>query len=116
MSRKLNIIITALILLFIISCGVFDRPHPCQQIINKETMATIVTEAFLLESYLSSHKSSMIVRDSVPYYYAAIFQKHGVTHKEFDEALRCYLLDRDQMNWLLDDVLSILSIEQSRTE
>ncbi len=79
-------------------------------------MVDIVTEVFLLESYISSHPSSVSIRDSTPYYYAGIFQKNDTNASEFESTFECYLLDRDQMNRLLDDVLSILSIAQSQSQ
>jgi hypothetical protein len=106
----------AIVLLLIsVSCGLFRDKNPCEEYISRQTMVKIVADVFLLESYISSHASAASIRDSVPVYYANIFEKYGTDPVGFENAFRCYLLDRDQMNLLLDDVLSSLSIAQSRT-
>jgi hypothetical protein len=83
---------------------------------DRQTMVNIVAEVFLLESYVSTHSSAASIRDSVPYYYAGIFQKYETDAKVFEAAFKCYLLDKDQMNLLMDDVLSTLSIAQSKAQ
>jgi hypothetical protein len=105
----------AIVLLLIsVSCGLFGGKKPCDEYISQQNMVKIVADVFLLESYISSHASVASIRDSVPAYYANIFKKYGTDAVGFENAFRCYLLDRDQMNSLLDDVLSSLSIAQSR--
>jgi hypothetical protein len=79
-------------------------------------MSKVLTDVFLLESQLSHYQSQTGIMDSVHYFYAAIFDKHEITSEQFEEAFECYMLDEDNMTMLMDDVLSSLSIIQSRID
>jgi hypothetical protein len=109
-------VIFIILSLYIVSCGLYQDENPCSKHLDRQTMVNIVTEVFLLESYVATHSSAASIRDSVPYYYAGIFQKYGTDARGFEDAFKCYLLDREQMNLLLDDVLSTLSIAQSKAQ
>ncbi len=97
-------------------CGWFASDTPCQQHLDQRAMTLVLTDVFLLESQLSLHQSQTSSKDSVGYFYAGIFEKHGITVEQFEEAFECYMLEEEQMISLMDDVLSSLSIIQSRLE
>ncbi|MFW5725584.1 MAG: DUF4296 domain-containing protein, partial [Bacteroidota bacterium] len=54
--------------------------------------------------------------DSVVNYYAGVFEKHNITTAQFEQAYECYLLDTENMNWIMDEVLTALSLTQSKID
>lgn len=114
--NKRNLIILLIAALVLGACGFFSSDNPCDRYMERRKMANLVTEIFLLETYLSNQHNVRAARDSVAYYYSGLFDKYEVSRKEFEKAFECYLLDNQQMNWLIDEVLSILSISKSRVD
>jgi hypothetical protein len=110
MNRK-SLFLIALLVLFISGCNFFGGNN-CSM--DRRIMVNILTDVFLLESQLSQHQNTLKIQDSIPYYYAGILHKHNITADEFDKAYECYLLDEREMVWIMDEVLSSLSIIQSR--
>ena len=98
------------------SCGLFTSDNPCAKHVDRRTMANLLTDVFLLEAIISNQTPDKAMTDSVGYFYASIFEKHGVTPQEFEEALNCYLLDTQHMAWVMDEVLSAMSIAQSKID
>lgn len=83
---------------------------------DRRSMANMLTDVFLLEAILSSQTPESGLRDSIEIFYAGIFQKYGVTEQEFQKAFDCYLLDQQNMTWVMDEVLSALSIARSKID
>lgn len=109
--------IAAIVLMvFFSSCDIFRAKEPCEQYIERAAMERLLQDVFLLESYLNMHNYRAGIRDSVPYYYAGVFSKHGIDAALFEKALRCYMLDDEQMTMLMDNMLSSLSIAQSKLD
>jgi hypothetical protein len=115
--HKFKSLITALILvLSIASCGIIGSDNPCRKHVEKKVMIDLLTEVFLLEAHISHQQTMTNIRDSIPHLYGGLFQKYGVTADEFDKAFECYMLDRDLMNSVLDEVLSNISIARSKAD
>jgi len=102
--------------LFFSSCNWFSHENPCHDTIEKDKMINLLTEIHVLESHLSLRQSRKNMGDSAVFFYAGIFQKYNVSAKEFDEAYECYMLDRELMTEVLDEVLNNLSIAQSKAD
>jgi hypothetical protein len=113
MNRKLILSLVFLLILFLAGCNFFGV-NGCR--LDRRTMVNVLTDVFLLESQLSQHQSIYDTRDSIAHYYAGIFKKHNITSEQFDKAFECYLLDEQDMIWIMDEVLSSLSIIQSRID
>jgi hypothetical protein len=111
MKPKTILTIAFLITITFSGCNFFGGNN-CR--IERRTMVNVLTDVFLLESLMSQHQSIHEIRDSIPYYYAGIFQKHNITADQFNRAFECYILDEQDMIWIMDEVLSSLSIIQSR--
>ncbi len=79
-------------------------------------MIDLLTEVFLLEAHIGHQQPMTNIRDSIPHLYGGLFQKHGVTADKFEKAFECYMLDRDLMNSVLDEVLSNISIARSKAD
>lgn len=114
--RFRNILFFSLLVIFLHSCGFFSSDNPCDHTIEKQKMIELMGEVILLETYLSSNQTQAGVRDSVEIYYAGLFQKYEVTALEYQEALECYMLDEKMMTQMLDEVLSDLSILNSKAD
>lgn len=84
--------------------------------IDRRTMAHLLTDIFLLEALVSSQNPEQGLSDSVEVFYAGIFQKYEISQAEFEKAYECYLLDQQNMAWVMDEVLSALSIARSRID
>lgn len=107
------------LLLIVASCGFFRSPDKerCRSILPREKMTDMLTDIYLLEAYLSDKQTYYHeTRDSVDYYFAAIYQKHGVHYNEFKQALDCYLLHRSEMELIHEEILNRLSIKQSEAD
>jgi len=114
-KNPLPILLPAIIFLFS-SCGLFSSDNPCKRHMEKRKMAEVMTDVYLLEGKLSQLQTKPQIVDSVAYYYAGLFDKHKITAKQFEDAFNCYMLDSDNLTWLMDEVLSSLSIIQSRVD
>ncbi len=72
---------------------------------------------YLLEGYLSERQNyHPQTRDSTDYYFAAIFDRHGVSHAEFRQALDCYLLHADEMMAIHEEILNRLTIKMTEAD
>jgi hypothetical protein len=116
MNKRKLILPVVFLFMFFSSCTWFSSEKPCHKIIKKQTMVKILTDVFLLESQFSQYQSPTGIMDSIPYFYAAVFAKYDITSQQFDEAFECYMLDKENMTLLMDDVLSSISIIQSRMD
>ena len=114
---KFKSLVTALLLVFsIASCGIIGSDNPCRKHVEKKVMIDLLTDVFLLEAHISYQQPITGIRDSLSHLYGGLFQKYGVTADEFDKAFECYMLDRDLMNSVLDEVLSNISIARSKAD
>ncbi|MFP4289851.1 MAG: DUF4296 domain-containing protein [Bacteroidales bacterium] len=102
--------------LFFASCSWFAHENPCHDTIEKDKMINLLTEIHVLESHLSLRQSRKSMGDSAVLFYAGLFQKYNVSAEEFDKAYECYMLDRELMTEILDEVLNNLSIAQSKAD
>jgi hypothetical protein len=106
----------AALIISVSSCGLFFSDNPCRKYIDKRKMTEVMTDVYLLEGKLSQLQTKPEIIDSVAYYYADLFDKHDITAQQFEDAFNCYMLDSDNLTWLMDEVLSSLSIIQSRVD
>lgn len=106
--------------LFILSsCNFFRAPGEdnCEKIISSRKMAAILGDAYIMEAYLSKNMDQKDwLNDSAMYYYGGLFEKHGVSKSDFEQALHCYLLNEKEMSLIHEDILNHLSILQSKAE
>ncbi len=98
------------------ACNWFSSENKCEKHLDRRTMANLLTDVFLLESQISNQPAAAEIRDSVAHYYAGIFDKYGITYEDFEKAFECYLLDQENMAWVMDEVLSAISIQQSKLD
>ncbi len=98
------------------SCDFFKGEPSCSSFIPRRKMANVLTDVFLLESRVTNLAHREGVTDSLPIYYAGLFQKHEITRQQFEKAYECYMLNPEDMTWLMDEVLSTLSIMQSKLD
>lgn len=99
------------------SCGVFSGKGECERIIEKDKMIEIMTDIYLLESYVQvESRTNTSMRDSMDYFYAGLFEKHNVSKDTFDKAFECYSLDGEKITYLQEKVLNNLSIMESELD
>ncbi len=116
MAQRKIVVFTTGFLLIMGSCGLFSSRSSCEKIIEKRAMVALLTDVFLLEAQVGNVQATIELRDSLEYYYSGVFHKHNVTSEEFEKAYKCYLLDQENMAWIMDEVLSSLSIIQSKID
>ncbi|MBW6478540.1 MAG: DUF4296 domain-containing protein [Bacteroidales bacterium] len=115
--QKFKSLITIITLVFsIAACGIISSDNPCRKHVEKKVMVDLLTEVFLLEAHVSHQQTMTNIRDSLTHLYGGLFQKYEVTADEFEKAFECYMLDRDLMNSVLDEVLSNISIARSKAD
>ncbi len=99
--------------LLVASCGFFRAPgkDKCDKILSREKMTEILTSIYLLEAYVREQQQfDRSVNDSVNYYYFRLLKQHDVDISVFERALDCYLLDRQEMEIIHEEMLTRLSI------
>lgn len=107
------------LLLLLGSCGFFRSPEKerCHRILPLEKVTDILTDIYLMEGFLSDHQVRIQeTRDSVDYYFAGIFETHGVSFEEFKQALDCYLLYSNDMEAIHEEILNRLSIKLTEAD
>ena len=112
-------LIIIILLLIVGSCSFFRAPGKdnCEKIISSKKMTAILGDAYLLEAYLSKNMNRQEwLKDSAIYYYGGLFEKHGVSKSDFEQALNCYLLNEKEMALIHEEILSRLSLLQSKSE
>ena len=116
---KQHFLVLLILALSMYSCDFFRSPdrEACHRILPIEKVTDILTDIYLMEGYLSNRQNSLHqTRDSVEYFFAGVFEKHGVTYGEFKEAMDCYLLHREDMETIHEEVLNRLSIMMSEAD
>lgn len=101
------------------SCGFFRSPEKerCRRLLPIEKVTNILTDIYLMEGFLSDLQvRNPVTRDSVDYYFAGIFETHGVSFDEFKQALDCYLLYGDDMETIHEEILNRLSIKLTEAD
>ncbi len=112
---KTAISIILLITLFLSSCGLTGSKNPCKGIMDKEKFTEILTDIYLVEASLHKvHGSEEVVLDSVSIYYNALFKKHDTTKEEVEKAIECYVLEREIMTEIHDEIMYSLSVMESK--
>ena len=110
-------------LLFIIAmacslaaCGFFRAPgkDKCDKLLSREKMTNILTDIYLLESYIREQQQfDRSIIDSADYYYYRLLRQYDVELSIFEAALDCYLLDRQEMDAIHEEMLNRLSVKES---
>jgi hypothetical protein len=116
MNRKIKISAVALLILFSLAGCTYFENNNCSRHMERRKMVNVLTDVYILEAQLSQNPGMYEMRDSIPFYYAGIFEKHAITPEQFDKALECYLLDEENMVWIMDEVLSTMSIIQGKMD
>lgn len=101
------------------SCNFFRAPgkDDCDKLLPRETMVDVLSDMYLLEAFLVEYQHVQEgVRDSTEYYYAGLFDRHGIDPEQFEEALECYLLDRREMDLIHEMMLNRLSVMETEEE
>lgn len=101
------------------SCNFFRAPgrDDCDKLLSRETMVDVLSDMYLLEAFLVEYQHVQRgVRDSSEYYYAGLFDRHGVEPEQFEAALECYLLDRREMDLIHEMMLNRLSVMETEEE
>lgn len=112
-AKRIRLVFTLAMALLMASCGFFRAPgkDKCDKILSRATMTDILTDIYLLEAYVREQQQiDRSVNDSVNYYYFRLLKQHGVNISDFEAALDCYLLDRQEMEIIHEEMLKRLSI------
>ena len=108
-------VITVVSLLSLYGCGLFDKSNPCGSKMEKEKFIEVMTDVYLVEAYLETlHASKENINDSVSFYYNVLFSKHSIEKAQLKEAVECYVLERELMTEIHDEVLNSLSLMEAR--
>lgn len=101
------------------SCNFFRAPgkDKCDKIIPINKMTDLLEDVYLLEATLINPPGNYYrIVDSAQYYYGGLFEKHGVTKWEFEQALNCYLLNERDMLTIHEKLLERFSLFQTKVE
>jgi hypothetical protein len=117
MSRIISIFLGCFLLTGCIFFRAPDREKACNKIIPRATMARLLEDIYLLEGYLHETEARQPgIRDSVEYHYAWLFDTYNTTPWQFREALSCYLLDKEEMDLIHEQILSRFSLMESELD
>ncbi len=105
--------------MLVAGCSFFRPPgrDDCDKILSREKMTDMLAELYLLETFfLEEQPFNPGIMDSLPHYYAGVFERHGVTQQAFSEALACYLLHEREIKLIHDELLKRFSIMVSQQQ
>ena len=112
--RKI-VLILIVVLLSLHACGLFENSNPCSKKMDKDKFVEIMTDVYLVEAYLETlHASKENINDSVSFYYNILFRKHSIEKEQLVRAIECYVLERELISEVHDEVLNSLSIMEAR--
>jgi hypothetical protein len=84
-------------------------------VIDADTYAHILADAQLIEAQASIVRVNQpYFKDSVPNYYAALFEKYNVTSKDFYYSMKAYAYRPDELNAIYEQ--SIIYLRELETE
>ncbi len=98
------------------SCSYFQKDeNPCEHLMHKEKLIEVMTEMYIIESYLETLPIKEEQKlDSVSLYYNTFFHRHNVTKDEITEALNCYVIHKNVITEVHDEIINTISILESR--
>lgn len=109
--RPLKFCVLSIVLISLTSCASFFSDNECENLIENEKMIEIMTDIYLMESYIKEELSRDTIRnDSIAYLYAGIFKKHRITKEKFDKAFECYASNKEKITYLNEEVLNAIQI------
>jgi len=93
MKTLIHIVASMVILSVTVACS--NKP---KNLIKEEQMAALLTDAYQLEGFYAVERGmDSVITDSVILAtYDSIFDKHGVTHSQFDESMAYYMRHSDK--------------------
>ena len=113
----IKFLFVCMISLSMLSCTFLTGRSKCERIIEKEKMVEVMTDVYLLEAYIRiTGNERPEIRDSTEYFFTGLFKKHEITRETFDDAFKCYSLDRELMEYLNEEVLNAISIIETRMQ
>ncbi|MBS4014292.1 MAG: DUF4296 domain-containing protein [Bacteroidetes bacterium] len=111
-------IVTLIFLIVFSSCSYFEKHSTCEDIMEKEKFVAVMTDVYMIEAYFEIvHISSDALQDSIAIYYNSLFREHDITREQLINAINCYVLERETINKIHDDVInSLILMEEKTTE
>lgn len=114
---KIILVLLAMVLPAMSACSYFRSPEKekgCEKLLPKHAMIDLLTDIYLLESFMVEERLYTAPnRDTLVYYYAGLFDQHGVDPWVFDQALACYLRHTTTMLQINEEILNRLLIMES---
>ena len=115
MKIRIGIILT--IFLLFASCAKQQESVAVSVILSKNQMITIMTDVQLVEAaLLRKRELGQNITDLKPVWYDQLFKHHRINNRIFEENLAYYNQNLDEMEKILDEVLTNLSKIQSGFE
>ena len=114
--KPFRLFLIVVITFWMTACGFFRAPgkDKCDKILSREKMTNILTDIYLLEAYIREQQQfDRSINDSINYYYHRMLRQYNVELSLFETALDCYLLDRQEMDAIHEEMLNRLSIKES---
>jgi len=83
--------------------------------ISKEKMIDVMTEVYLMESFHTRTQSFRPgLRDSLDFYYKALFERHHISSDEFNRNVKIYAGHPEVFKAMHEEILNRLSILKSK--
>ena len=83
-------------------------------LIDEEQMTTILTDVHLIEGARTGFTILGDTTANIRDYYEAMYEKHGVTRKQFDDSFAYYTKHPEQMDRMYEKVIENLTIIEAR--
>ncbi len=112
--NTLTALLSIIIILSISSCKSKDDSK-IEASISKEKMIDVMTEVYLMESFHTRTQSFRPgLRDSLDYYYKALFDRHNISSDEFNRNVKIYASHTEVFKAMHEEILNRLSILKSK--
>ncbi len=109
---RLNSIIIVLLCIGIVGCNSKNRPAPPDKLIEKDKMAEILYDVFVVSSAKGVNRKVMELNGLVPETY--VLEKHNIDSLQFAESNAYYAHDIEDYQSILDKVKAKVNVEKER--
>ncbi len=105
-----------MIVMLLTSCSYFEKNSSCDDIMEREKFVAIMTDVYMIEAYFEIvHIGSDDLKDSIALYYNSLFKEHNTNREQLIDAINCYVLDREMINTIHDEVINSLILMEEKT-
>ena len=113
--HKIVFVFSLAILLIVISCGEKNKPTTSvsSNALQKDTMIAVMVDVHILEAAVSFNQINAGTTNQNSDKYFDVFKKHSITLEKYEQSLKEYAKNPEELNKMYDQVIEKLSKMQA---